>query len=66
MGTRPLGHEARLLAWSVYTSHAAGDGDACGDGDAHGLAMQTGYASLVPMPDDIGLKYSMPTVPLCR
>ena len=64
MGTRPLGHEARLLAWSVYTSHAAGDGDACGDGDgdacgdgdAHGLAMQTGYASLVPMPDDIGLK----------
>ena len=56
MGTRPLGHEARLLDWSVYTSHAAGDGDACGDGDAHGLAMQTGYALVVPMPDDIGLK----------
>ena len=37
MGTRPLGHEARLLAWSVYTSHAAGEGDACGDGDAHGV-----------------------------
>ena len=56
MGTRPLGHEARLLDWSVYTSHAAGDGDACGDGDAHGLLMQIGYALLVPMPDDIGLK----------
>ena len=56
MGTRPLGQEARLLDWSVYTSHAAGDGDACGDGDAHGLAMQTGYALFVPMPDDIVLK----------
>ena len=66
MGTWEPGHEARLLAWSVYTSHAAGDGDACGDGDAHGLAMQTGYALFVPMPDDIVLKESMPTDPLSR
>ena len=47
-----------MLASIDGVPHAPGDGDgdACGDGDAHGLGMQIGYASLVPMPDDVGLK----------
>ena len=47
-----------MLASIDGVPHAPGDGDgdACGDGDAHGLGMQIGYASLVPMPDDTGLK----------
>ena len=49
-----------MLASIEGVPHAPGDGDgdACGDGeaDAHGLLMQIGYASLVPIPDDLGLK----------
>ena len=62
MGTRPLGHEARLLAWSVYTSHAAGEGDACGDGDAHGLSMQIGYTLDAAWPGPVALNRTMPVV----